>query len=79
MSGAESTGAALTIGLIVFVLYFLPALVAWDRKHNQAGAITVLNLFLGWTFIGWVAAMVWSATSDVKSKQEKAESSEANS
>jgi hypothetical protein len=33
------------------------------RKHPNAGAIAVLNLLLGWTFIGWVIALVWSFTS----------------
>jgi hypothetical protein len=23
--------------------------------------IALLNLFLGWTFIGWVVALVWAA------------------
>ncbi len=44
-------------------LYFLPSIIAYSRKHRNAGAITVLNLFLGWTLIGWIIAIVWSATS----------------
>ncbi|MBI1234733.1 MAG: superinfection immunity protein [Alphaproteobacteria bacterium] len=49
--------------LIVLIgLYFLPALVAAMRGHHNTGAITLLNLFLGWTFLGWVIALVWSAT-----------------
>jgi hypothetical protein len=46
----------------LFFGYFLPCIVAWMRNHHQAAAILLLNLFLGWTFIGWVAAIVWSAT-----------------
>lgn len=23
-------------------------------------AICMLNLFLGWTFVGWVAALIWA-------------------
>ena len=42
-------------------LYLLPTLVAGTRKHPQSGAIFMLNLFAGWTFIGWVGAMVWAA------------------
>lgn len=49
----------LTVALII---YFIPMVVAYHRHHHQAGAITVLNLLLGWTFIGWVAALVWAST-----------------
>jgi len=29
-------------------------------NNNNTHAIFVLNLFLGWTFIGWVLALVWA-------------------
>ena len=44
------------------VIYFVPTIVARLRHHHQRAAIFVLNLFLGWTLLGWVAALVWSAT-----------------
>lgn len=44
-----------------FVLY-LPSAIGEHRRHHQRHAITALNLFLGWTFIGWVAALVWALT-----------------
>ena len=51
------------IGLIMLAgLYFAPSLVAWGRK-NHTSAIFALNLFLGWTVVGWVVALVmalWS-------------------
>lgn len=43
-------------------VYFLPAFVASARGHQNASAIFVLNLFLGWTFLGWIGALVWSMT-----------------
>lgn len=49
--------------LILLTLYFVPSLVAVSRKHHNEGAIFLLNLLLGWTFIGWVVALVWAATS----------------
>ena len=48
--------------LSLLVLYFVPSLVAAGRAHHNSGAIGLLNLFLGWTFIGWVVALVWAAT-----------------
>ena len=44
--------------------YFIPSLVGADKKFNSS--IFVLNLFLGWTFIGWVAALVWAVGSSKK-------------
>ncbi len=48
-----------------FVLYFLPAIVAFARSKRDAVSILVLNLFLGWTMIGWVIALVWALKEDV--------------
>jgi hypothetical protein len=50
--------------LIVFglVIYILPTLIAKNRRHHNTGAICALNLFLGWTFVGWVACLVWALT-----------------
>jgi len=48
--------------LIVLGLYFLPTSVASLRRHPNAMAIFLLNLLLGWTMLGWVIALVWSAT-----------------
>jgi hypothetical protein len=41
--------------------YFLPAIIGFGRKHQHRVPILLLNLFFGWTFIGWVAALIWSA------------------
>ncbi len=40
--------------------YFLPTVVAYNRKQPNLTAIGVLNVFLGWTFVGWVVALVWA-------------------
>jgi hypothetical protein len=50
-----------TLGIII-ALYFVPSLIAALRGHHQTTAIFLLNLLLGWTFIGWVVALIWSAT-----------------
>lgn len=46
--------------LIGILIYFVPSIVASDRKHSKFTAILVLNIFLGWTFLGWVVALVWA-------------------
>lgn len=53
-------------GLIVgfAVLYFVPTVVAFVRGKRNAVSILLTNLFLGWTFIGWVVALVWATSKD---------------
>ena len=46
--------------LIMGFVYFLPTIVACSRNHTNALAIFILNLFLGWTLIGWVVALIWA-------------------
>jgi T4 superinfection immunity protein len=50
------------VWVIFAALYFIPAIVANDRKHHNRYAIYALNLLLGWTVIGWIAALVWALT-----------------
>lgn len=57
--------SAVVLCLVAF-LYFLPALVANHRRHHNQAAIFTLNLFLGWTFVGWVVALVWASTAVTK-------------
>ena len=46
---------------IVFLgLYLLPSIIAERRRHGDFPAILVLNILLGWTFIGWIFALVWA-------------------
>lgn len=49
--------------ILALALYLLPAIIASVRKHPNGAAICVLDLFLGWTVLGWVIALVWSFTS----------------
>ena len=43
------------------IIYFLPSFVARGRENG--GLIFLLNLFTGWSLIGWIAAFIWAATS----------------
>lgn len=49
--------------IVLFALYFVPWIIAASRNHHNRSSIALLNLLLGWTFIGWVVALIWSATS----------------
>jgi hypothetical protein len=51
-------------GIIGFMIYFLPTIVAYWRGQKNATSVFILNLFLGWTFIAWVIAFVWAVKKD---------------
>lgn len=57
----------LVIGIAMIALYFVPTIVARVREHHNTTAIFLLNLLLGWTFVGWVVALVWAATRVLRS------------
>ncbi len=48
--------------VLIFSLYFLPFLIAALRQHKNTLAIFLLNIALGWTFLGWITALIWSVT-----------------
>jgi hypothetical protein len=51
---------AFLFGLVMAGVYLLPSLLAEQRRHRNFVAILILNLFLGWTFLGWVGALIWA-------------------
>ena len=52
------------IWIICMLLYFAPTFIGCITGKRNVAAIFVLNLFLGWTFIGWVISLVWSCCKD---------------
>ena len=45
-------------------IHFLPTIVAGLRDSRSVAGIFLLNLFFGWTVIGWVIALVWALRSE---------------
>jgi hypothetical protein len=66
----------LVIAPLFLMAYFTPFLVAIVRKHRFGIAIGLLNLFLGWTVLGWFASMIWAVNKDVRDPGEDAASSD---
>ena len=63
MADSDPASFLILFALIVLALisYLLPTIVASIRRHADKGAIFVINLFLGWSLIGWVAALAWAS------------------
>jgi Superinfection immunity protein len=63
----EMLSAFVALGTLVGIsfslaLLFLPTLVAKFRRHPNVFPIFLVNLFFGWSFVGWVIALVWACT-----------------
>jgi hypothetical protein len=50
--------------LCVIAIYFIPSIVSKRRKCKAHNGILAINLFLGWTFIGWVISLAWAASGE---------------
>jgi len=44
-------------GIGAFLLYWVPSVIGALRRVRSLGSVIVVNLFLGWTVIGWIVAL----------------------
>ncbi len=58
---------AIFLIVLLLALYFLPSVVAVNRRHKNRTPIILLNLFLGWFVVGWVVALIWAFTANTES------------
>lgn len=61
----QNTGLIVAAWIIAFVtaFYMLPWAIAATRGRSNQGAIGLVNFLLGWTFIGWIVALVMACQS----------------
>jgi hypothetical protein len=54
---------------LLLVLWLLPLVVAFGRELpvRRRVAIAIVTVFLSWTLVGWVAALLWAVESEPKS------------
>lgn len=62
--------ATLIAWAILVCFYFLPTIIAAARGHHNQNAVAAVNFFLGWTFLGWIIAFVWSLTNEKPQPQQ---------
>lgn len=65
---ASGSQGGTVAGVVVIViistgLYFVPLIVAAIRGVSNTGSVAVINLFLGWTVIGWIVALAMACKS----------------
>lgn len=53
-------------GVVGLIVYCVPTVLAYVRKAPRTGLVVAINLLLGWTLIGWGAALVLALTRPFK-------------
>lgn len=46
--------------LAFLLIYFAPSLLAYYTESPELSKIVTINLFSGWTFVGWVVAWLYA-------------------
>lgn len=52
----------LIVLLCLLIIYLIPSIIAIERKSDSKLLIILLNVFLGWSLVCWVIALIWSLT-----------------
>lgn len=47
----------IVLGLVV---YLVPSIIAEERNSRKLHPIIIVNIFLGWTLVGWGVALAWA-------------------
>jgi len=58
----DTWSAAFFIGLLpvlAVLIYFIPTAAAISVGNPQFQSVFLMNLFFGWTVVGWLAALAW--------------------
>lgn len=66
-------GWAIALVPLFLIAYLTPVFIAVIRKHRFTTAIGLINFALGWTVVGWLAAIIWSVNKDVREAPENSE------
>ncbi len=61
MGGISIFQILILIGILILAfIHFLPMIIALKRNHKNKIPIILINIFLGWSLVGWVIALVWA-------------------
>lgn len=77
MGGEKGAGLVLVLWVGCGVaFYVLPMIEAHVRKQPNFVSIALVNVFLGWTLVGWVVAMAWGCAARQESTPPKSMATE---
>ncbi|MBV9656086.1 MAG: superinfection immunity protein [Acetobacteraceae bacterium] len=68
----SADGASVAVGIILILagvsIYLLPFSIGCRRKLSSLGALFFVNVFFGWTLLGWFACLIWAAAGATKAQ-----------
>jgi hypothetical protein len=56
--------------LFGLAVYLIPSIVATARHHHNSLSILLLNIFFGWSGLGWIGALIWACTTTSQEKSK---------
>ncbi len=62
MSDAVAVLPAVALTALLVAAYFLPTVIAFERQVPNRNWVLALNVFVGWTFAGWVIALLMASS-----------------
>lgn len=54
----------LLLWLLLIPVYFVPSVWAYKKNHKFKKQILLLNIFLGFSYVGWVLALIWASLNE---------------
>lgn len=60
------SAAVYGVAVLGLFVYLTPTALALLLKRRQAPAIAAVNIFGGWTLLGWVVALAWALVRPAK-------------
>ncbi|MDB5523588.1 MAG: superinfection immunity protein [Rhizobium sp.] len=64
----EQRKSIITVVVVGLAIFLLPSWISLSRDHHNKGPIILVNLFLGFTVVGWLVALIWSVSAVKKNE-----------
>ena len=59
------------VAVVAKLVYFAPSIVADRRGRRSVLLLALVNALLGWTIVGWLAALYWAFHRDSPKKVDR--------
>lgn len=56
----------LPLTLIMLAIFFLPIIIAVRKHHPNTLGIVLIDIFLGWSILGWLGALIWALQNPIQ-------------
>ena len=63
----------IAFAIIGILIYVTPSIIAVKLRQPNKGTVALVNLLLGWTVFGWIAAFILSLTGPAKEEGSHAD------